>query len=76
VAWTITDQGWFSVTESTVYRVLKRAGLVKPAEVLGFAAGKEYRHKTSRPNQMWATDSAYLKVVAWGWYYLVSVLDD
>jgi putative transposase len=76
VAWTITDQGRFSVSESTAYRVLKRAGLVKPAEVLGFAAGKEYQHKTSRPNQMWASDGAYLKVAGWGWYYLVSVLDD
>lgn len=76
VAWSITDQGRFSVSESTAYRVLRRAGLVKPAQVLGFAAGKEYQHKTSRPNQMWATDGAYLKVVGWGWYYLVSVLDD
>jgi putative transposase len=76
VAWTITDQGRFSVSESTVYRVLKRAGLVKPAEVVGFAAGKEYQHKTSRPNQMWATDGAYLKVESWGWYYLVTVLDN
>jgi len=76
VAWAITDLGRFSVSESTVYRVLKRAGLVKPAEVLGFAAGREYQHKTSRPNQMWATDGAYLKVEGWGWYYLVTVLDD
>jgi hypothetical protein len=49
---------------------------MKPAEVLGFTAGKEYQHKTSRPNQMWATDGAYLKVVGWGYYYLVTVLDD
>jgi putative transposase len=76
VAWSITDQGRFSVSESTAYRVLKRVGLVKPAQALGFAAGKEYWRKTCRPNQMWATDGAYLKVVGWGWYYLVSVLDD
>jgi putative transposase len=25
---------------------------------------------------MWATDCAYLKVVDWGWYYLVTVMDD
>jgi putative transposase len=72
----ITDTGAFSVSESTCYRLLKRHGLVKPAEVVGFAAEKEYRHKTSRPNQMWATDGAYFKVVGWGYYYLVTVLDD
>jgi len=76
VAWTITDQGRFSVSESTVYRALKRAGLVKPAEVVGFAATKEYQRKTTGPNEMWATDGAYLKVVGWGYYYLVTVLDD
>jgi transposase InsO family protein len=72
----ITDAGAFSVSESTCYRLLKRNGLVKPAEVVGFAAQKEYRRKTSHPNEMWATDGAYLKVVGWGYYYLVTVLDD
>src|SRR3990172_4975252 len=72
----ITDAGSFSVSESTSYRLLKRNGLVKAAEVVGFAAQKEYHRKTSRPNEMWATDGAYLKVVGWGYYYLVTVLDD
>lgn len=44
--------------------------------MLGFAAQKEFYRKTSRPNQMWATDGAYLKVPGWGYYYLVTVLDD
>ena len=72
----ITDTGSFSVSESTCYRLLKRHGLVKPAQVVGFAAEKEYRRKTSRPNEMWATDGAYFKVMGWGYYYLVTVLDD
>lgn len=72
----ITDAGAFSVSESTCYRILKRNGLVKPTEVMGFKAGKEYHRKTSRPNEMWATDGAYLKVMGWGYYYLVTVLDD
>ena len=37
------------VSESTVYRILRREGLVKRAEVKGFAAGKEYRRKTRSP---------------------------
>src|SRR3972149_9631276 len=51
----ITDAGEFSVSESTCYRILKRNGLVKTAAVLGFKAGKEDHHKTSRPNEQWAS---------------------
>ena len=39
-------------------------------------AGKEYRTKTTRPHQMWATDASYFRVVGWGYYYLVTVMDD
>jgi putative transposase len=76
ISFRITDTGAFSVSESTCYRLLKRHGLVKPAQVVGFAAEKEYHRKTSRPNEMWATDGAYFKVMGWGYYYLVTVLDD
>ncbi len=48
---------WLS--ESTVYRILRREGLVKRVEVKGFVAGKEYHRKTSKPNEMWATDCSY-----------------
>lgn len=72
----LTDTQAFSVSESTVYRLLRRKGLVKAAEVVGFKAAKEYHRKTTGPNEMWATDGAYLKVLGWGYYYLVTVLDD
>jgi len=71
----VDDYGcWLS--ESTVYRLLKREGLVKRIEIKGFAAGKEYHRKTKRPNEMWATDCSYLRVIDWGYYYLVTVMDD
>ncbi|MFC1929872.1 helix-turn-helix domain-containing protein [Chloroflexota bacterium] len=54
------------VSESTIYRILKREELVKMAEIKGFAAGKEYRRKTKRPNEMWATDCSYLRVIVTG----------
>lgn len=76
VACHITDHRGFSVSEATVYRILKRAGLVKPREVKTFPAGPEYTVKTKRPNQMWQTDATYLLVKNWGWYYLISILDD
>ena len=73
-AW-ITDNMGFSVSESTVYRILHREGLVKRPE-MRLAAGKEYHRKTAGPHQMWATDASYFRVVGWGYYYLVTVMDD
>ena len=73
-AW-LTDNEGFAVSESTVYRILKREGLVKRQE-MEIPAAKEYHTKTSRPHQMWATDASYFKVVGWGYYYLVTVMDD
>jgi len=73
-AW-ITDNEGFSVSESTVYRILRREGLVKRPEVQ-LVAGKEYHTKTTRPHRMWATDASYFRVVGWGYYYLVTVMDD
>ena len=71
----VDDERWY-VSESTVFRILKREGLIKSAEVVGFKASKEYHRKTKRPNELWATDCAHIKVTEWGWYYLVTVMDD
>jgi putative transposase len=71
----ITDNAGFAVSESTVYRILRKEGLVKRLEVK-LAAGKEYHTKTTGPHQMWATDASYFRVVGWGYYYLVTVMDD
>ena len=73
-AW-ITDNKGFSVSESTVYRILRREGLVKSPE-MQLKAGKEYHRKTTGPHQMWATDASYFKVIGWGYYYMVTVMDD
>jgi transposase InsO family protein len=73
-AW-ITDNEGFAVSESTVYRILRREGLVKRQETQIMAA-KEYHTKTKQPHQMWATDASYFRVVGWGYYYMVTVMDD
>ena len=72
----IADTSGFTVSESTVYRLLKQAGWIKPKDTRRFLASEEYRVKTKRPNQMWQSDATYLLVKNWGWYYLISILDD
>ncbi len=71
----ITDNAGFAVSESTVYRILRREGLVKRQETQ-LTAAKEYHTKTTRPHQLWATDASYFRVAGWGYYYLVTVMDD
>jgi transposase InsO family protein len=71
----ITDNESFAVSESTVYRILRREGLVKRQETQ-LKAAKEYHTKTTEPHQLWATDASYFKVAGWGYYYLVTVMDD
>ena len=73
-AW-VTDTDNFSVSESSVFRILKREGLVKRLEI-PVPAGKEYQHKTTAPHQLWATDASYFRVAGWGYYYMVTVMDD
>jgi len=72
----IADACDFTVSESTVYRLLKEAGWIKPKDTRHFPASSEYHVQTKRPNQMWQTDATYLLVKNWGWYYLISILDD
>ena len=75
LAASLTDHRGLSVSASTVYRILRLEGLVKRIEYQ-LAASKEYQHKTTGPHQLWATDASYFRVVGWGYYYLVTVMDD
>lgn len=72
----LSDHAGFTVSESTVYRLLKRHDLIREVNPRSFPAGKEYRVKTTRVNEQWQSDASYFFVVGWRWYYLISVLDD
>lgn len=75
LAFLITDEGKFSVSESTVYRILKREGLVRTLPQV-VKASKEYHRKTTRVHELWQTDFTYFYIVNWGWYFAGGVLDD
>jgi transposase InsO family protein len=76
LAWHITDQqGWF-VSESSVYRVLKSRGLVTTPAYRLMEASDKFSNPTTAVNQLWQTDFTYFKIQGWGWYYLSTVMDD
>jgi putative transposase len=53
LAWKMTDEQRYYISESSVYRILKEKGLTtQPAFSLD-AAANEYKDKTTRVNQMW-----------------------
>jgi len=72
----ITDEEYFSVSEPTVYRLLKEQGLICPRPLPQMPAAKEWHKKTSRPDEIWQCDGTKLFIVGWGYYNLLPVLDD
>lgn len=55
---------------------MKAHGLIREQSIDSFPAGKEYSYKPKRENEQWQTDATHILIKGWGWYYLISVLDD
>jgi transposase InsO family protein len=66
----------YFVSESTVYRLLKKRGLLTAPNYMVLNAADEFKDKTLRVNEMWQTDFTYFKIKGWSWYYLSTILDD
>jgi len=76
LAWQITDQeGWY-ISESSVYRILKSFDLITSPAYIVLSARDRFQHPTRQVHELWQTDFTYFKIVGWGWYYLSTVLDD
>jgi transposase InsO family protein len=76
LAYHIVDHHKWYISESSVYRILKRAGLITSPAHIVISAADEFENKTRHVNEMWQTDFTYFKIIGWGWYYLSTILDD
>lgn len=76
LAWHITDEQKYYISESSVYRVLKSRNLITSPAYIVVSARDKFTDPTTRVNELWQTDFTYLKVIGWGWYYLGTVIDD
>ena len=76
LAWHITDTQGYFISESSVYRILKAFDLVASPAYIVISAKDRFDHPTRRVHELWQTDFTYFRVVGWGWYYLLTVLDD
>ena len=76
IALRISDEEDFTVSESTVFRILKKAGLVRPRPYDENPAGKQWKHRTSRCDEIWQTDAKNILIPSWGRYKTIPVIDD
>lgn len=76
IAVRITDNDGFYVGEKTVYRLLKNNNLIEPRPLKEMPAAKEYKVKTTRPDEMWQCDATNMFVRGWGYYKYIPVIDD
>lgn len=67
LAWHITDEHRYYISESSVFRFLKQYDLItSPAYVL-LKAGDKFQNQTKQVNELWQTDFTYFRIVGWGW---------
>jgi transposase InsO family protein len=76
LAYRFMDEKGYFVSESSVYRLLKRYDLIQSPAFEVITAKDQFENPTQRVNEMWQTDFTQILVVGWGWYYLSTVLDD
>jgi len=76
LAFNITDNEGYFISESSVYRILKAYDLITSPAYIVLTASDKFKHPTRRINELWQTDFTYFKIAGWGWYYFSSVLDD
>jgi len=73
LAFMMLDDDVVAVSPTTVYRVLKRHGRLRPASPPNPRKGKGF-HQPDRPHRDWHTDISYLNIGG-TFYFLISVIE-
>lgn len=76
LAFHVTDNYQYFISESSVYRILKSFDLITSPAYILMSAKDKFDNPTKRVNELWQTDFTYFRIIGWGWYYLSTVLDD
>jgi len=76
VACFFVDNYEYFVSESSVYRILKEYDLISSPVFSVISAKDKFDNPTTRVNELWQIDFTYMKIMSWGWYYLLTILDD
>ncbi len=66
LAWYITDNEGYFISESSVYRILKAFDLITSPAYTVLSAAEKFSHPTTRVHELWQTDFTYFKIVGWG----------
>lgn len=74
LAWKMVDEDVVCLSPSTVYRVLREAGLIKRWEER-YKGDRKEKVRPQGPNQKWQTDISYVKIGG-KQYYLISFIDE
>jgi transposase InsO family protein len=72
----LLDEEETSISKSTVFRILKKYGLIVPRPLDQRPAGKAWRHKTTRTDEIYQCDATMFVIPGWGRYKAILVVDD
>ena len=68
LAWRFVEEKGYFISESSVYRILKRENLLQDPAFEVISAKDEFEHKTQRVNELWQTDFTEFVIKGWGKY--------
>ena len=66
LAWHVTDEYGYYISESSVYRILKAYDLITSPAYIVVSAAACFKQPTKGVHELWQTDFSYFRIVGWG----------